>query len=78
MILVLADHDGVVVLPREKAEEIITNCEKRYAIEKKVGNMVNRKASVFDAVEKYKNILSEKKRELESYLKSYRGSDEEL
>jgi 4-hydroxy-4-methyl-2-oxoglutarate aldolase len=51
--LVLADHDGIVVLPRERAEEIIANCEKRYSIETKVGNMVKGKASVFDAVEKY-------------------------
>jgi len=52
--LVLADHDGIVVLPREKVGKIITNCEKRYAIETKVGNMVKRKMSVFDAVDKYK------------------------
>jgi len=51
--LILADHDGVVVLPRENAEKIIRNCEKRYSIENKVGNMVKRKVSVFDAVEKY-------------------------
>jgi 4-hydroxy-4-methyl-2-oxoglutarate aldolase len=51
--LVLADHDGVVVLPRKRAEEIIRNCERRYSIETKVGNMVKGKASVFDAVEKY-------------------------
>lgn len=50
---ILADHDGVVVLPRKDADEIITNCEKRYSIETKVGNMVRRKADVFEAVEKY-------------------------
>ncbi len=52
-VLVLADHDGVVVLPRKNATEIISNCEKRYSIERKVGSLVKGKASVFDAVEKY-------------------------
>src|SRR5271166_3289835 len=38
--LVLGDNDGVVVLPRKHAPEIISRCEKRYSIENKVGSMV--------------------------------------
>jgi 4-hydroxy-4-methyl-2-oxoglutarate aldolase len=51
--LVLADHDGIVVLPKQQAEEIIPRCEKRLSIERKVGKMVSGKANVFEAVEKY-------------------------
>jgi 4-hydroxy-4-methyl-2-oxoglutarate aldolase len=51
--LVLGDQDGVVVLPRQDAEAIISACETRFSIERKVGTMVSGKSDVFEAVEKY-------------------------
>jgi 4-hydroxy-4-methyl-2-oxoglutarate aldolase len=47
--LVLADHDGVVVVPYDRADEVLTLAEEKMSTENVVRNMLLHGTSVRDA-----------------------------